>query len=198
MPRYFFALLFLIAYTALAEAAGPVEPDAAKQVEGMFPGGVSGYLSKFGEPPLGEWGDPPHARFSQKGARFRITRLRPGALMCVRITRALGQIGANPDSFPVVVLKEGGFSEAKREGVALVAKPADVDALLKIFGDQELFSLPERKRYGPQGLDGVTWIFESWDGGGGYKIVGRWAPTGPAKVCADAVEKFLEPWKPVK
>ena len=173
-----------------ADSKGNPTP-AAAAVEGMFPGGISRCLERFGEPALG-------TRFDG----VRITRLQPGGLHCIRIWRPPTALYKPPQkpilSEPRMLLKHGGFDHPDPKGIALPVSAADINRLLETFRSEELFNLSSRDETGIRGgaLDAAVWIFERWDYDH-YRVIAREGPkAGPVKRCADAVLEVLERLQP--
>ncbi|MEA3210456.1 MAG: hypothetical protein QOE70_3513 [Chthoniobacter sp.] len=186
------SLLLIVPFLGAARAAEPKAESETMAVEGLFPGGISPYLARFNEAPLGQ---PPKndQGIVTSSVGYRLTRLRPGALLCLKISFTVKDPTAKAlETTLHVILKQGGFDHPDKEGVALPVTAADLQPLFDAFREEELFSLPPRSEEANSGMDGHTWVFEQWRNGR-YRVVARWSPQGgPAKACADAVLEFLD------
>jgi hypothetical protein len=156
---------------------------AAAAVEGMFPGRVSPYLTLFNEPALGTRIDG-----------LRITRLQPGALLCMRIWWPPPAPYKPPQkpvvADPRVTVKQGGFNHPDPKGAELPVRPEEVRRLLDTFLAEELFNLSTRDETGVKGGANDA----DYDR---YRVVAREAlRTGPVKRCADAVLELLQRVQP--
>ena len=179
----------------VVSAADTAPENSVATVEAMSLGVISQYLGKFGEPSLGKWPEA-EARYSIGNDRYRITRLRLGSLLCIRIyfTATIQTDAAQKpsESIPQVLVKQGTFDHPDVKGILIPVAYNELKSLFNFFSEEELFSLTATTEQNIAVADGETWVFEQWHLGR-YRIVARKSPRGgPAKAGAKAVIEFLD------